>query len=122
MIIKMENRNNDNIPAENAAASDSARKNKLLKRGGYSLLVCVLVAAAVIAVNVLAGLIPSSVAVYDTSTSGTFTVSEGSEEILRALDEDVTIYLLAPSGNENSSSLLPNLNQWRAAPKRIHGS
>ena len=101
MVIKMENRNNDNIPAENAAASDAARKNKLLKRGGYSLLVCVLVAAAVIAVNVLAGLIPSSVAVYDTSTSGTFTVSEGSEEILRALDEDVTIYLLAPSGNEN---------------------
>ena len=66
-------------------------KSKKFKYGGYATVMTAIVIAAVIVVNLLAGLIPLRL---DLTRNKLYTLSEQTYDVLKNLDEDVTIYLL----------------------------
>lgn len=77
-------------------------QTKSMKIGGYSLLISVVVIAIAIVVNYFVGELPSTVTKFDVSDSEMFTISEQTEKIVSSVDQDVTIYLIAVSGEEDT--------------------
>ena len=76
---------------------------KLLKRGSYSLVLTVVVVAAAIFLNLLIGELPSSFTKIDVSDNKLYTVGDQTKELASHLTEDVSLYLLAQDGNEDST-------------------
>lgn len=73
---------------------------KALRVGGYSVLASVIVLAIAVALNVLVNALPSSWTQYDTTSSQVFSISEQTEGVLAALEEDVTVYWVVQTGQE----------------------
>ena len=71
------------------------RSAKALKVGSYTVAVCLAAIAAVVLLNLLVAQIPSSLTRQDVTQEGLFTLSEQTEQIVKGLDQDVTIYLVA---------------------------
>lgn len=78
-------------------------KNKRLKIGAYSTAICVVVIAVVIVVNMLVGAIPTSITKFDTTGNGIYDLSEDTQNIVKSIDEEITLYLVAESGKENKT-------------------
>ena len=76
---------------------------KALRVGGYSVLASVIVLAIAVALNVLVNALPSSWTQYDTTSSQVFSISEQTEGVLAALEEDVTVYWVVQSGQEDET-------------------
>lgn len=81
------------------SGSDSRRLNL----GGYSVAAAVLVLAIAVAINLLVGALPSGYTKLDNTPSGIFTLSQETEKLLSNLDEDIHIYWIVQSGQEDSS-------------------
>ena len=77
------------------------RMKRSVKIGTVSLVVCLLLAAALVAVNILAGLLPAKLSKFDVSGSGLTSVSQQTKTFLKGMDEDVTIYWLVEEGMED---------------------
>ena len=67
-------------------------RSRSFRAGGYSILVCALTLAIVIAVNLLAAALPESLTRKDVTEAGLFTLSRQSEELVENLGEDTTVY------------------------------
>lgn len=76
---------------------------RTFRAGGYSAVAALIVIAIAIAVNLFAGALPSSVTHIDTTASGLFTLSAQTEQLVSALDKDVTLYWIVQSGSEDST-------------------
>lgn len=76
---------------------------RALHVGGYSILATLIVIAIVVVINVLVNALPSGVTQFDTTSSGLYTISDQTRELVSGLEEDVTIYWIAQSGAENSA-------------------
>lgn len=76
---------------------------KTLHNGLYAAALAVVVLAAVILVNLVVRALPSQYTEYDISTSGMFTLSDTTQNLLRELDTDVQAYYLAISGEEDAN-------------------
>lgn len=74
--------------------------NKNIRYGGYSTLVSVIVIAIAIIVNVLFSGLDLHI---DVTTEKFFSLSEQTEEVVKNLNESVTIYVLEETGAENPS-------------------
>lgn len=79
------------------------KNKKLLKKGSYSLALTIIVIAAAIFLNLLAGELPSSLTKIDVSENKLYTVGDQTKELASRLTEDVTLYLLAEEGQEDST-------------------
>lgn len=77
------------------------RMKRSVKIGTVSFVVCLLLAAALVAVNILAGLLPAKLSKFDVSGSGLTSVSGQTKTFLKDMDEDVTIYWLVEEGMED---------------------
>ena len=75
------------------------------KHGSYRAGMSAIACAAVILVNLIAANLPSQYLKYDVSEQKLFTTGEQTAEILEALDEDVTLYLIAQQGSEDTTLL-----------------
>lgn len=73
-----------------------------LRGGGYSLAVTAVVLAICVAVNVLAGLLPTSATRYDISAAKLYSVTSSTKAVLSGLADDVTIYWIVQAGQEDS--------------------
>ena len=73
-----------------------------LRGGGYSLAVTAVVLAICVAVNVLAGLLPTSATRYDISAAKLYSVTSSTKAVLTGLTDDVTIYWIVQAGQEDS--------------------
>lgn len=73
-----------------------------LRGGGYSLAVTSVVLAICAAVNVLAGLLPTSATRYDISAAKLYSVTSSTKAVLTGLTDDVTIYWIVQAGQEDS--------------------
>lgn len=93
-------------------------KSKNLKLGGYSLLLSAIVIAIAIAVNYTVSALPSTLTKFDMTAVSKYTLSEQTEKIVRGIETDVTIYLIAASGEEDST-LTEILNRYRAMNDKI---
>ena len=76
---------------------------KTLHNGLYAAALAAVVLAAVILVNLVVRALPSQYTEYDISTSGMFTLSDTTQNLLGELDTDVQAYYLAISGEEDAN-------------------
>lgn len=66
-----------------------------LKNGSFSLAVTAIVLAIIVVVNLIIGQLPSKLLNWDLSETGIFSVSDTSKELLKDLDKDVTVEVVA---------------------------
>ena len=65
-----------------------------LKKGGYTAILSVIVIAAVIILNLIVGRLPEKVRQWDMSSSQIYTLGGTTSDLIKALDKDVTIYVV----------------------------
>ena len=76
--------------------------SQLAFRGGtYSLIVSAVVLAILIVVNILASALPTSWTKQDISASQLYSVTSNTKVVVNALEQDVTIYWIVQSGQED---------------------
>ena len=78
-------------------------KSRSFRAGGYSTAAIVIVIAIAVAVNLFAGALPSAYTHLDTTASGLFTLSAQTQQLVSALDTDVTVYWIVQSGSEDDT-------------------
>ena len=93
--------------------------NRALAAGTRTLIASALVLAIVIVLNLLAGLLPNSVVLYDTTPAGQFSVSATSKSFVKGLKEDVTVYVMCPGG-AISPTMEAFLSRYEAASPYLH--
>ena len=91
---------------------------KWIRRGSYSLVVTAIMAAIVIAVNLVAGEIPSQYTEIDMSAQKLYTISEDTKELLGNLDEDVYLYFIAQE-EQTDGTVEKLLERYEDASKHI---
>ena len=90
-----------NMPiAEKKAAAGISGKTAL-RGGSYSLAITAVVLAILIAVNVLADVLPSSLTKFDISSTRLYSITSNTKVVVNALEKDVTIYWIVQSGQED---------------------
>ncbi len=77
-------------------------QGKTFKIGTYSAVVSLVVVAVVIVLNLVVSSLPATLTKFDTTTSSLFTLSDQTEQVLENLDTDVTIYIIAENGSEDT--------------------
>ena len=93
-------------------------RTRSFRAGGYSILATAMVVAIAIMVNLFVGALPKSLTQFDTTANNLFTLSQQSEALAAELTEDVTIYWVVRSGQEQSY-LESLLAQYKAAGDHI---
>lgn len=81
------------------------RSARALRVGAYSVAVSLVAIVVVVLLNVLLAQAPSAYTKMDVTQEGLFTLSEQTRQIVSNLSEDVTIYLVAETGSEDSQVL-----------------
>jgi ABC-2 type transport system permease protein len=79
-------------------------KSRRFKSGGYAVLVSAVVVLVVVAVNLFISQLPSTVTKIDTTSQQLFTISEQTEQLLKSLNENITLTLIAESGSEDDTT------------------
>lgn len=80
----------------------SSEKNKrALKGGAYSLIITVVVLAILISVNIFVSALPPALTKYDISAAKLYSITSNTKAVVNALDQDVTIYWIVQSGEED---------------------
>lgn len=74
-----------------------------LKNGSYSMMITALVIAIIVIINLVVNSLPSTYTKFDLSDTKLFTISDETKNELTNLNEDITIYLIAQEGNEDST-------------------
>ncbi len=75
------------------------------KHGTYRASMSVFACVAAVLVNLIAVNLPSQYVKFDVSEQQLFTIGDQTAEILKNLDEDITLYLIAQQGGEDSTLL-----------------
>ncbi len=73
------------------------------RAGGYSVFAAVLVIAIAVVANLAVGALPAPATQLDMTDEQLYTLSQGTEQLLADLDQDVDIYWLVQPGNENTT-------------------
>ncbi len=74
----------------------AARRARKIRRAS----VCISAVCLCLCVNILFALLPSRARHFDVSASRLYTVSDDTQKYLDSLEEDITVYLINPSGEE----------------------
>lgn len=93
-------------------------KKRFLKKGSYSFALCFIMVAVVIALNLMAGQLPASVNQIDISAQKLYSLSDQTLNMLSQLNQDVTIYQIVASGNEDDI-LEKTLEQYKVNSSHI---
>ena len=80
---------------------NSIRSRIAAKGGSYSLAVTAIVLAILIAVNILASALPTSVTKYDITSTNLYSVTSSTKVVVNALEKDVTIYWIVQADQED---------------------
>ncbi len=91
---------------------------KNVRYGAYSAALIAVVIAIVLVINLVAGLLPDSVNAVDLSANKLYSISDESVETVKALEQDVTITVLAPE-DKAEDLLVKILKKYEAASDRI---
>ena len=71
--------------------------------GSWSAFAAVIVIVIAVVVNMIVGGLPVTATQIDMTSDSIYSLSDQTKRIARSLDKDVTLYLLATSGNEDAS-------------------
>lgn len=69
--------------------------------GSYSLAITAVVLALLIVVNIFVSALPAAATQYDISSSKLYSITSNTKVVVNALEDDVTIYWIAQSGEED---------------------
>lgn len=75
-------------------------RTRTMRAGGYSIAAAAVVIAIVILVNVLVSNISTAYTQFDTTSSGVFSISDGTKDTLKNLDSEINVYYIVPAGSE----------------------
>ena len=81
-------------------------KTRSFRVGGYSVFATLILIGIVVLVNVAVNAIPKRYTEIDTTAMKLFTLSEETRELVRGLDQDITIYWLTTDPDESIGNLL----------------
>lgn len=70
--------------------------------GSYALAISAIVLALLVVVNVLVSILPTSLTRFDISASQLYSITSNTKSVVNALEEDVTIYWIVQSGEEDA--------------------
>lgn len=76
-------------------------KRKLARNGSYSVILSVVIIAICVILNLIVNRLPATYTELDCSQNNFFTLGAKTLEVADSLEDDVTIYYLVESGNEN---------------------
>ena len=76
-------------------------EGKLFRNGLYSAAITAAVIVLAVLVNLLVRAIPTKYTEFDLSEAGLYTLSDSSKQVAQELTQDVTIYYLTETGNED---------------------
>lgn len=71
--------------------------------GGYSMAAAAIVVVIAVVANLLVNALPTSATQFDTSQGAMYTLSQETVDLLAGLEEDVTIYWIVQSGQEDET-------------------
>lgn len=78
------------------------KRNRIALQGGsYSLIVTAIVAAILIAANILVSALPKTLTQFDISSAKLYSVTSNTKVVVNALDQDVTIYWIVQADKED---------------------
>ena len=78
-------------------------KNRIAFQGGtYSLAITAIVLAILVALNIMVSALPSTYTNLDISSSKLYSITSNTKVVVNALQDDVTIYWIVQSGEEDS--------------------
>ncbi len=78
-------------------------RTRSFRVGSYSVAVTAMVIAIAVAVNLLAAALPADWTQFDTTSNQLFTISDQTESLVSTLEDDVTIYWIVQSGQEDDT-------------------
>ena len=78
------------------------KKTIALKGGSYAMILTAIVLALLIVVNILVSALPASLTKLDISSSKLYSITSNTKAVVNALEQDVTIYWIVQSGQEDS--------------------
>ena len=77
-------------------------RSRIAARGGsYSMAITAIVAAIVVAVNVLASVLPASATKFDITAQNLYSITSSTKVVVNALEKDVTIYWVVQADKED---------------------
>ena len=83
--------NNDN---SNPNIKKKRSLNRQAKSGAYSLAFAAILLALLIVVNLIVYKLPSNFTVFDTTPNRQLSITETTENFVKSIDQDVTIYFI----------------------------
>ena len=81
----------------------SVEKRRYPPKSIYTLAMCVCTIAITVLLNLVAGQMPSRYMKYDTSSTEIYSLSQQTEEIVSELESPISLYLIAPQGQEDET-------------------
>lgn len=83
------------------SAEQAARNRTAFQGGTYALSITAVVLAILIVLNILVSALPSSLTKFDISAAKLYSITSNTKVVVNALEEDVTIYWIVQSGEED---------------------
>ena len=80
-------------------------EKKSLKNGSYSILITVIVIAALVVVNLIVQTLPTDLTQLDFSSNKLYTLTETTTDFMEGLSEDVALYYICENGEEDDTTV-----------------
>lgn len=93
-------------------------KSRSFRVGGYSVAATVIVLAIAVAANLFINALPTSYTKLDNTSTQLFTISQQTEQLLAGLEDDIDIYWIVQSGQEDTT-LETLLQRYSSLSSRI---
>lgn len=86
-----------------AAAIKGSFRTRSFRAGGYSLAAAAVVVAIAVAINLVVGALPADWTKIDLTSTGLYSLSSQTQQMVSALDDEVTVYWIVQSGTEDDT-------------------
>ncbi len=92
---------------------------KVLKAGGYTVVVSAVVLVIVVVLNLAVGKLPNRFTKFSISNNGEYNISSVSREFIKGVKEDVTVYVVAEEGSEDAP-ILEYVERYTGLSGKLH--
>lgn len=93
-------------------------KSRKFKSGTYSVGIVSIAVVIVVVINLLVNALPANITKHDLSYNQLYSLTDTTEEFIRGINEDVTIYVMAQTGTEDAT-LMELLDKYEALSGHI---
>ena len=91
------------VKKPSAAAIKGSLRTRSFRAGGYSLAAAAVVVAIAVAINLVVGALPADWTKIDLTSTGLYSLSSQTQQMVSALEDEVTVYWIVQSGTEDDT-------------------